>query len=238
MPDMTREGDERAVRERSPPAATAFETIERAKVREVAGVLPSRAALDASVEELLLAGFDRADIDVLDGLERAREKIGSADIVADELVDVPQAPRSPYLAPEDITVTDVVVVSTLASTGALAAAFVVVGSGGGFGWAMIAAAGAAVIAGGVGALVMMRVLRQRPEALSEALEALMATHGFLLWVRVRTPEQEHAAKYILMGHGAQAVRVHEIEIVKRPDEIPLSSLRPDPWLGDERLGGS
>ena len=48
MPDITREGDERAVRERSPPTAATVESVaERAKVREVAGVLPSRAALDA-----------------------------------------------------------------------------------------------------------------------------------------------------------------------------------------------
>jgi hypothetical protein len=38
--------------------------------------------------------------------------------------------------------------------------------------------------------------------------------------------------------GSRAIRVHEIELEKRPEEIPLSTLRPDPWLGNERLGQS
>jgi hypothetical protein len=37
-------------------------------------------------------------------------------------------------------------------------------------------------------------------------------------------------------HGAEAVHVHEIDLAKRPEDLPLQSLRPDPWLGDERLG--
>jgi hypothetical protein len=32
------------------------------------------------------------------------------------------------------------------------------------------------------------------------------------------------------------VRVHETEIERRIDDIPLASLEPDPWLGPERLG--
>ncbi|MEA2995828.1 MAG: hypothetical protein QOG74_1377, partial [Alphaproteobacteria bacterium] len=59
--------------------------------------------------------------------------------------------------------------------------------------------------------------------------------GLILWVRVRDREREDEAQEILLRHGAQAVRVHEVEIAKRVEDIPLSSLRPDPWL-DERLG--
>jgi hypothetical protein len=56
-----------------------------------------------------------------------------------------------------------------------------------------------------------------------------------LWVRVHNPEREQLAQQILQEHGARAVRIHEIEIEKRPEDIPASSLRPDPWLGPERL---
>jgi hypothetical protein len=234
MPEMTRADDEHNVRERSGRTETASDSVvERAKVREVAGVLPSRIALDAAVESLLHAGFDRADIDVLDTLEPVRERLGTTEVVAEEIADLPHAPRRPYFAPEDIISTEVVVASVAASVGAIAAAFVVVSSGGGLGWAMIAAAGAALIAGGAAFLLMMLFFRQPDE--TEALEALTAPRGFVLWVRVRMPEQEDAAKHILIGYGAQAVRLHEIEIVKRQDDIPLSSLRPDPWLGDERM---
>ncbi|KAA1052991.1 hypothetical protein [Azospirillum argentinense] len=67
------------------------------------------------------------------------------------------------------------------------------------------------------------------------LETLMAAGGLVLWVRVRTPEQEEKAQRILREHGADAVRVHEIEIDKRLEDLPLASLRPDPWLSDEPL---
>ncbi|MCS3928871.1 hypothetical protein M2175_003902 [Bradyrhizobium elkanii] len=57
----------------------------------------------------------------------------------------------------------------------------------------------------------------------------------MIWVRVRSPEKEDEAQESLM-HGGQAVHIHEIELAKRLEELPLHSLRPDPWLGDERLG--
>jgi hypothetical protein len=236
MPDVTRESDARAVRERKGSTdATSDLPLERAKVREVAGVLPSRAALDASVESLLLAGFDRADIDVMDGLAPAPEKLGTADLAPEDLIDVARAPRRPYIGLDDVITTEVVVTAVLASIGGIAAAFVVVSSGGGFGSALIVAAGAALIAGGVGFLLMMLLFRQRVGE-AQSLEALTASDGFVLWVRVRTPEQEDTAKHILKGYGGRAVRLHEIEIATRQEDIPLSSLRPDPWLGDERLG--
>jgi hypothetical protein len=232
MSDAPHQGHQRFVHRQGERADGSSDVVvERAKVREVAGVLPSRIALDAAVESLLLAGFDRADIDVLDRIEGVHEKHG----IAEELADAPQAPRRPYIAPEDVISTEIVVTSVLASVGAIGAAFVVVSSGGGFGWAMIVAAGAALIAGGVAFLLMTLYFRQRAVE-PQPVEALTVPSGFVLWVRVRTSEQEDAAKYILTGYGAQAVRLHEIEIVKRPDDVPLSSLRPDPWLGDERLG--
>jgi hypothetical protein len=195
MPDITREGDERAVRERSPPtAATVGSVVERAKVRESRAYC--RRALRSTLASRNLLGAR--------GHHRHRSccrqhpclhrrscrsicccRVGRRVWLGHDCRCRRSCHRRWRRRPGDDA-----------------------------------------------------VFRQRPEALSEALKALMATHGFLPRVRVRTPDQEDAAKYILMGHGAQAVRVHEIEIVKRPDAIPLSCLRPDPWLGDERLGGS
>jgi hypothetical protein len=39
--------------------------LDRERVREVAGVFYSREALDAAADKLLLSGFDRSDIDVV-----------------------------------------------------------------------------------------------------------------------------------------------------------------------------
>jgi hypothetical protein len=60
--------------------------------------------------------------------------------------------------------------------------------------------------------------------------------GVVVWVRTRTPEHEELAKLVLHRHGAEAVRVHDIKIAKKLEDIPLSSIRPDPWLSNKRLG--
>jgi hypothetical protein len=52
-------------------------------------------------------------------------------------------------------------------------------------------------------------------------------------VHVRTAQHEEKALRILQLHSPKAVHVHEIE--KRMEDIPLGSLRPDPWLGNEHL---
>jgi len=84
---------------------------------------------------------------------------------------------------------------------------------------------------GLGILIARRLgWRWRQSPMTPA-----GTDGLVLWVRVRIPEREQAALRILHDHGAEAVHVHEIEIAKRLEDLPLSSLRADPWLG-ERLG--
>jgi hypothetical protein len=208
-------------------------TIERARVREVAAVFHSPAAVEAAAEDLLLAGFDRADIDRLADIEEVRKRLGPVYVAHEELADVPQAPRRPIVMREDITTTFMVVVSLLASTAAMAAAGIVVASRGGTAAAAIAAISAALLAGSLAAIITARMLRP-PQ--SKALEPLTAANGIVLWVRSRSPDREDKARQILQRNGGQAIRVHEIDVEKRTEDIPLSSVRPDPWLGDERLG--
>lgn len=67
------------------------------------------------------------------------------------------------------------------------------------------------------------------KALPKGLEACSEWNGLLM-------EKEVTAQEILTRQGGEAVHVHEIELEKRAEDIPLHSLRPDLWLGDERLG--
>jgi hypothetical protein len=209
------------------------EVLERTKVREVAGVFHSRDALDAAVDALLLAGFDRADIDCLADLDEVYKKLDAVYVAPEELADISRVPRKPVMMPEDYTAARAVVVSIVAAAAAGAAAYAVLTSGGGTVAAVVAALLAAAAAGGIGALATARLFGQER---SKSLEGHMAARGSILWVRVRSPDREEKAQEILRQHGGRAVRVHEIEIEKRLEELPLSSLRPDPWLGSERLG--
>jgi hypothetical protein len=206
--------------------------IERVKVREVAGVFHTREALEAAVMDLLLAGFDRADIDLMAGVDAVEKRLGAIYAPAPELADVPQVPRRAFVAREDKIIPLSGVAAILCYIGATAAAFGVVASGGALGLAAAAAAAGGLTGGGIGALIA-RFLGQEE---ARELEEQLSIGGLVLWVRVRTPEQERRAQQVLLDHGAEAVRVHEIEIDKHLEDLPLSSLRPDPWLGDVRLG--
>jgi signal transduction histidine kinase len=200
------------------------------KVREVAGVFRARDAMDEAVTALLSSGFDRADIDVVVGAE-ARERLGGAKIAAEELPDVPTAPRRPVIAREDVILVWSLVLSILIFAGAGFAAWLVVKSGGELIWAGIAAAIGAVAAGWLGAQLARAFARKR----IRYLEAQLLTRELVLLVRVRSAEEEAKATEILLDHGAQAVRPHEIKIDKRLEDLPLHSLRVDPWLSDEPL---
>lgn len=205
--------------------------IEWVKVREVAGVFRSPDALDAAADALLRAGFDRADIDLMAHPDTIREKLGGVYAPAEELADMPDVPRRAFVAHEDVATTTALVAGALSYIGAAAAALGIVASGGTLALALAAAAAGGVAGGGVAALISRVLGAER----AGELETLMAVGGLVLWVRIRTPEQEEKAQRILLEHGAEAVRVHEIEIDKRLEDLPLASLRPDPWLSDEPL---
>lgn len=208
--------------------------LERTKVREVTGVFHSHAALEDAASALLLAGFDRADVDRIASLEEMYRRLGAVVVAPEELPDVPQAPRQPVIGRDDITTTNVAIGSTVAAFAAMLGALMVVASGGGVGLALTVAIAAAIIAGGLAFYGAARMTGR--DRRHQALQPLEESRGLILWARVRKPEQEEQAVEMMRAHGGRAVRVHVIEVAKTVEDIPLSSLRPDPWLGPERLG--
>jgi len=199
--------------------------LETVKVHEIAGVFGSREDLDGAVDDLLLTGFDRADIDLMASRDAVREKLGKIYIATEELPDIRSVPRQAYVARHEATGALVLVAGVLTTVGVTAAALSIVASGGALALALAASA-----IGGAGALIARHLGRER----AKELETQMTAGGLVLWVRTRSAEREAKAQQILRDHGAQAVRVHEIEIEKRLEDVPFGSL----LLGDERLGQS
>ena len=207
------------------------DVLEKLKVREVTGVFASRAAANPAVDDLLLAGFDRADIDAVAEGKPLRRRIGDIPVPAPDLADVTEAPRQEFVVPEDTAGIFALCVSVAGCLGVMIGAIVAVASRGTTAQTIIAAVVGGAIGCGLGILIARRLgrrWRQSPKTPA-------STDGLVLWVRVRTPEREQAALRILKDRGADAVHVHESEIEKRLEDLPLSSLRADPWLG-ERLG--
>jgi hypothetical protein len=199
--------------------------LETVKVHEVAGVFRSREDLDGAVEDLLLAGFDRADIDLMASRDAVREKLGKIYIATEELPDIRSVPRRAYVARHEATGALVLVAGVLTTVGVTAAALGIVASGGALALALAASA-----IGGTGALIARYLGRER----AKELETQLTAGGLVLWVRTRSAERDAKAQQILRNHGAEAVRVHEIEIEKRLEDVLFGSL----LLGDERLGRS
>jgi hypothetical protein len=213
--------------------ASSDDVLDKVRTREVTGVFHSRKALVDAAEELLVGGFDRADIDVSASFDELQRRLSYGAIPAPDIADVPTAPRQPFLGEDDVEVADAVAGCVAGSAAAVAMAFFLVVND----FRPIPVGILSVLTGlivGGGAVLWARRRLQRERA--RGLEKLAEAHGLLIWVRVRSPEQETRAQEILMRHGAEAVHVHEIELAKRPEDLPLHELRPDPWLGDERLG--
>jgi hypothetical protein len=204
--------------------------IERVRIREVAGIFREREALDATVDALLESGFDRSDIAV-SSRHAVRETLG-LDIPAEEIPEVPGVPRKPFFGPEDVILVAGMGIGILIFVGAALGAFAVTASGGSSAAAALAALVGGTVVGGIGAWIVRRLRRDR----AREIDTPNTAGELVLFVRVRSAEREAKARTILAAHGAEAVRVHEIEVDKRLQDIPLSSLRVDPWLGEERLG--
>ena len=209
------------------------EVLERAKVREVAGLFHSRQALEDAVEDLLTNGFDRADIDQLASLDEVRKRLGFHVVASEELADLTPTPRRPAFTRDDRTIVLALTASVLAGATGCAVAFWVLISGGDDWSAGILGALIGLGVGAAATLVTSRAFR-RDEL--QGLESLQTHYGIVLWVRVHTAEHEVKAQEILRRNGGRAIRVHEIEVEKRANDLPLSSFRPDPWLGSEPLG--
>jgi hypothetical protein len=207
--------------------------VERTRTREVTGVFYSRTALIAAAEELLLSGIDRADLDVSASFDELERRLNYASIPAADLADIPTAARRPFLGNDDELVTKAVAGSVAGCAAAVAVALLLVTENINSLLVVIVAVLCGLVAGGAAILVVHRRL-QRERV--RGLERLAEANGLLIWVRVRSPEKEAQAQEVLMRHGGEAVHVHEIELARRAEDLPFHSLRPDPWLGDERLG--
>jgi hypothetical protein len=207
--------------------------LEQVRSREVTGVFRSRKALIDAADDLLVAGFDRADIDVSASFDELQRRLNYQSIPPADLADIPTAARQPLIDQGDVLTTDAVVGSLAGCIGAVAMAYFLIIRGMAPLSVGIVSVLTGLVVGGVAVLVVRRRLqRERVQGLEKLAEA----HGLLIWVRVLSPEKEAEAQEILARHGAEAVHVHEIELAKTPEDLPLHSLRVDPWLGDEPLG--
>lgn len=213
--------------------ASLDETLDQTRTREVTGVFHVRKALVDAAEDLLVAGFDRADIDVSAPADEIAQRLNYALVPPADLTDIPITPRRPFTGDDDMTVAKAVVGSIAGCAAALATACFLVMKNASPLVIGILSTLCGLVAAGIAVLVTRRRFDQERR---RGLDKISEWNGLLIWVRVNSPEKEALAQEILVRHSGEAVHVHEIEFARRIDDLPLHSLRPDPWVGDERLG--
>jgi hypothetical protein len=207
--------------------------LDRSRTREVTGVFHSRRTLDDAAQDLLLSGFDRSDIDLSASPDEMQRRLNYAVIPPADLADMPATPRQPFFGDDDLLTAEAVASGVLGCIAAVGSALFLIIKG----YEALAIAMWSILIGiFTGAIVIVPIYRLLRHERARGLEPVAEWDGLLIWVRVRAPEKEAQAQEILVRHGGQAVHVHEIDLAKRPEDLPLHSLRPDPWLGDERLG--
>lgn len=187
-------------------------------VREAVGVFHDEAALQAAVDDLLIAGFDRSWLSVMASPERVWGRDGHRDDAVAQLEDDPGVPRQAYVGCDSRTEGKGAVAGVLAYVGAVATAGAIALSGG----TIAAALGAAAAAGGAGGLIGAVIARRLERRHAEHLQSQLDRGGILLWVRTPDADHERRACEIIARHSADDVHVHELPAAPIPVEGGVS----------------
>lgn len=174
------------------------------KIREAVGVFNSADTLQGAIDELLSSGFDRAELSFLASERAVEEKLGHHYEKVRELEDNSKVPRAAYVSTESIGDAEGGLVGGLMYVGATAAAGAVVATGG----TLAATIAAAVLAGGVGALMSAVPAKWLDDHHAHYLQEQLDHGGLLLWVRTWDAADEKRAVEILGKHSGRDVHVH------------------------------
>src|SRR3546814_10978529 len=99
-------------------------------LREAVGVFQSEHALQLAADELLISGFDRADLSLLADARTVEQKLGHAYRCMTEIEDDPTVPKRAYAGSDSHTEAEGAIASGLMYVGAVSTVGANVASGG------------------------------------------------------------------------------------------------------------
>jgi len=182
------------------------EAAGRCKAREAVALFDDYDDLVGAVEELELAGFDRAQIKLMRSCKLTERRLGHPIGDMRELEDDPTIPLGGWVDRHELTEGRAALTTGLAYVGSLVAIGAVVARDGELAAIISAAAAAGGAAGACGLWLMGLVGRGRAREINEQL----SRGGLLLWAETRTREQEQKAIGILECHSTRDVHLHEL----------------------------
>jgi hypothetical protein len=188
-----------------------------ATATEAVAVFHDVPSFQAAIDDLLLAGFDHGDINVLAHVDTVSSKLGREYRSSAEFEDDHEAPRIGFVPDETIGDAEGAVIGAGIYVPAIAGSLAVVASGG----TLLGAFAAAAIAGGAGGLIGAALAKRIGDEHAKHLDQHLDRGGLLLWVRTRDAEREQQALGILREHSADDVHLHALpERPGKEEDVP------------------
>jgi hypothetical protein len=184
---------------------------------EAVAVFHDVRSFEAAIDDLLSAGFDSVDINVLAHQRAVASKLGRAYKSTMEFEDDPEAPRVGYVPDETIGDAEGAVIGAGIYVPAVIGTIAVAASGG----TLLAAIAAAAVAGSAGGLVGAALARFIGNEHAKHLDQHLHRGGLLLWVRARDTEHANKALDLLRRHSGDDVHLHQIpERAGKQSDVP------------------
>lgn len=177
-------------------------------VREAVGVFPDMEELEAAIDELQGAGFDRAHISLLADSATVEKKLGRYYRKTEDMAEHPKAPRIAYVGREEVGLAEGALIGGPLYVAAVVAGGAALAAGGPVG----AAIAAAVAGGGVGAFAGAGLARFVGRNHAERIQEQLDAGGIVLWVNAPDAKAERRAVEILERHGGKNVHTHDVPI--------------------------
>jgi hypothetical protein len=182
------------------------------RAREAVGVFVDPEALEAAVQRLVAAGFDRGTLSVLGSEDEIAKHFGHLYYRVEAIADDARAPRTSFASAGARLRKEMAAVVFPLYIGGLAGLAAVVASGGALAVAIAGIIVGSAAGAGVGGFLANAIADHHRHEIEEQL----ARGGLVLWVKVVDPEAERHALAILKRSHAGDVHVHQI-----PQEHPI-----------------
>lgn len=189
--------------------------MEHSAIREAVGVFQDMQSLRRAADELMLAGFDRAQLSMLGSRKEVVEKLGRMYAETTELIDDPRVPMRNYVGTDSLTEAKAALIGVPFFIGAVAAAGPAVAANISALGLTLWVAGSALLGGLLG-LIAVKVIEARHGAY---LRDQLSRGGILLWVRTLNPDQEAKACEILKRTTGRDVRARDLRRVEELDPV-------------------
>ena len=176
------------------------------ETREAVGLFHDEKTLQDAADELLINGFNHADLSLLAGHRSVETRLGGMYERVADLEDKPDVAFQAFVDSDSRTEGKGVLVGGLFYIGAVAAAGAIVASGGTVAALILGVAAGGGAGGLVGAALAGFLEKHHAHALQEHLDK----GGLLLWVHTPDEAHEKRALEILRRTGAEDAHVHAL----------------------------